>query len=133
MSEAGDRGARGEDAAARYLARRGWRLLARNWRGAGGELDLVVSRRGLVAICEVKTRSSAAARDEPLTAAQRARILRAAAAFTASRPDLVGHAVRLDLLVVRPGWPWSRVRHLPAAYEAPAAAPGQSSKRRSTG
>jgi putative endonuclease len=132
MAEAGDRGARGEEAAARFLARRGWRLLARNWRGGGGEIDLVASRRGLVAICEVKTRTSAAALEEPLTAAQRARILRAAAAFLASRPDLAQSPVRLDLLVVQPRRFWARVRHLAGAFEAPARGP-QGSNRRSTG
>jgi putative endonuclease len=131
MADGGDRGARGERAAARFLARRGWRVLARNWRGAGGEIDLIAARRGLVAICEVKTRASAAALAEPLTAAQRARIVRAARAFLAARPDLADHAVRLDLLMVRPGRPWARVRHLPGAFEAPAGA--QSSKRRRTG
>jgi putative endonuclease len=131
VAEAGDRGARGEEAAARFLARRGWSLLARNWRGGGGEIDLVACRRGLLAFCEVKTRASDAALEEPLTAAQRARILRAASAFLASRPDLREHAVRLDLLSVRAGGPWARVRHLPGAFEAPAA--DQGSKRRSTG
>jgi putative endonuclease len=114
-----DRGVRGEEAAARFLARRGWSVLARNWRGAGGEIDLVASRRGLVAFCEVKTRASAAALDEPLTAAQRARIVGAAAAFIAARPDLAGHDLRLDLLVVLPRRHWARVRHLPGAFEAP--------------
>jgi len=131
MGTAGDRGARGEDAAARHLARRGWRVLARNWRGGGGELDLVACRRGLVAICEVKTRARASALEEPLTAAQRGRILRAAASFLASRPDLAGCAVRLDLLVVRAGRPWPRVRHVPGAFEAGGSP--QSSNRRRTG
>jgi putative endonuclease len=121
VAGAGDRGARGEEAAARFLARRGWRLLARNWRGGGGEIDLVASRRGLLAFCEVKTRASDAALEEPLTAAQRARIARAAAAFVAARPDLAAHDLRLDLIVVRPRRPWARVRHLPGAFEAPGA------------
>jgi putative endonuclease len=122
-------GRRGEEAAARHLIRRGWRILARNWRGGGGEIDLVAERRGLVAICEVKRRGRAEALEEPLTAAQRNRIVRAAAAFLGGRADLGAAEVRFDLLLVGPGR--SRVRHLPGAFDAPAR--GYGSKRRSVG
>jgi len=49
-------GARGEDAAADAYRRRGYRIVARNWRCRIGELDLVVERRGMLVICEVKSR-----------------------------------------------------------------------------
>lgn len=109
-------GARGERTAARHLRRRGWRVLARNWRGAGGELDLVVARGDVVAMVEVKTRADPGARAEPVTAAQRARIARAAAAFLAARPALVERAIRFDVIVVGAGWP-PPVRHIAAAWE----------------
>ena len=48
----------GEDAALEAYRRRGYRLLARNWRCPIGELDLVMSRDGLVVFCEVKARRS---------------------------------------------------------------------------
>jgi len=50
----------GEERVARHYVSRGYRLLDRNWRIRGGELDLVLERRGTIVFCEVKTRSSSA-------------------------------------------------------------------------
>ena len=49
-------GAEGEARAARFLARRGYRILARNVRAGGVEIDLVATRGALLAFVEVKTR-----------------------------------------------------------------------------
>jgi putative endonuclease len=48
-----------EEAAWQAYRRRGYRLVARNWRCRLGELDLVVARGELTAFCEVKARASA--------------------------------------------------------------------------
>ena len=109
-------GSAGERAAERFLVRRGWTIVARNWRGGGGEIDIAATRRGVLAICEVKTRGDAWALAEPLTAAQRARIGRAGAAFLAGRPALARHAVRFDLITVTRRRLGFRVRQIPAAY-----------------
>jgi putative endonuclease len=49
-------GVRGEQAALDLYLRRGFTLVARNWRCSLGEIDLVLRRRDLVVFCEVKTR-----------------------------------------------------------------------------
>jgi len=48
----------GERAAAKVATRRGGKIIARNWRCATGELDLVVQYADELAIIEVKTRRS---------------------------------------------------------------------------
>jgi putative endonuclease len=52
-------GAYGELRAARYLQERGLKVLARNWRCADGELDLILRDGDAVVFCEVKTRRTA--------------------------------------------------------------------------
>ena len=52
------RGAEGEARAAAWYEAAGYRVLARNWRCADGEIDLVVSDGRCVVFCEVKSRAS---------------------------------------------------------------------------
>ena len=60
VDERSERGRAGEDAAQSVYERRGYVVVARNWRCALGELDLVLLRRELLVFCEVKTRSGPA-------------------------------------------------------------------------
>lgn len=53
------RGRFGENEAARWYLRRGYQVVARNWRCRHGEIDLVLQRPGVVVFCEVKARASA--------------------------------------------------------------------------
>ena len=48
-------GPRGEEAAAAFLGARGYAVLERGYRGAGGEIDLVVRRGNCVVFVEVKS------------------------------------------------------------------------------
>ena len=113
MEHAHDLGRRAERAAARYLMRRGWRVLARNVRTTRGELDLVATRRGTIAFCEVKARRAARGLDSVLGAAQASRTSRAAGRFVSGHPEFLGHVQRLDLITVEPQTGWLRVRHYP--------------------
>lgn len=47
----------GEEAAERFLRAKGYRILARNFRGYSGEIDIIAEDRGTLAFVEVKTRS----------------------------------------------------------------------------
>jgi putative endonuclease len=58
--ERSERGRIGEDAALRVYRRRGYQLVARNWRCPLGELDLVLRLGDRLVVCEVKARSGAA-------------------------------------------------------------------------
>ena len=62
---------------------RGFALVARNWRCSLGELDLIIVRRDLLVVCEVKTRSGAAFGGgyEAVTRAKRRKVRSLADAF----------------------------------------------------
>lgn len=46
----------GEDAVCKYLAERGYKIKARNYRIKGGEIDIVASNEDYLAFVEVKSR-----------------------------------------------------------------------------
>lgn len=94
-------GRRGEDTAAAWYRARGFEVVARNWRTAAGEIDLIVRRGDLYVVSEVKTRSSTAfgAPVEAVTVAKQARLRRLAAAWLAA-PDAPAGRRRLRFDVV---------------------------------
>ena len=51
-------GQKGEEIAARFLARRGYRILERNARTLLGEIDIVARKGAFIVFVEVKTRKS---------------------------------------------------------------------------
>lgn len=71
-------GRRGEDLAARHLAKLGFVVLSKNWRCREGELDVVVTDGQTLVVCEVKTRTGPKYGDgaEAVTADKMARIRR---------------------------------------------------------
>jgi putative endonuclease len=103
----GDRaslGREGERAAASAYLKRGFSVVARNWRCPAGELDLIVSRGPLVVFCEVKTRSGSAFGGgyEAVTAKKQRKLRQLAELFmvtTGIRP----RATRFDVASVRIG------------------------------
>jgi len=98
-------GASGEDLAAAWYAERGWRVLDRNWRsGRTGELDVVALKGGVLAVCEVKARSSEAFGSplEAVTPVKQARIRRLAAAYLAAS-EVRARRIRFDVAAVLDG------------------------------
>ena len=78
-------GRRGEAAAAAFLTRLGFRIVARNLRTRHGEMDLLVRRRRLYVAVEVKARRGHPAPEQAVTAAQLARLDHSA--VTCTIPD----------------------------------------------
>ncbi len=112
------RGRWAEDRALEFLVRsRRCRVLARNLRLAGGEIDLVVEEAGTVVFVEVKARrdghgSAAGA----VSVDKRRRLGRAAAAWIARRGVPRG-GCRFDVVTVGGEGALATLEHLPGAFE----------------
>lgn len=94
-------GTLGEQAACDALLAGGYRIVARNYRVRDGEIDIVCERDGVLAFCEVKTRTSAlfGLPEEAVTAAKRRRLRRLAAEFL-HRERQRARAVRFDVFSI---------------------------------
>ncbi len=114
-------GERGEAAAARFLKRRGYKIVARSLRDRLGELDLVAVDKRTVVFVEVKTRTShdAGAPADAIDANKQARMTRAALGYL-KRHRLLSHAARFDVVAIT--WPEGKrrptIEHIPNAFEA---------------
>ena len=113
---AGRAGRRAEWVAAALLTLKGYRVLARGFTVAGGEIDIVARRGATVAFVEVKARASGEAALAAIGGVKRRRIARAAAVWLARNPWAAAATLRGDAVLVVPGrWP----RHLVDAFPVP--------------
>lgn len=114
-------GRRGEWVALVLLLLKGYRFRDRNWRAAGGELDLVVEKRAEIVFVEVKARSTdlyggaIGAVD-----AHKRRILTRVSSAYLSRHDLWDHPCRFDIITVErmKSFPFWNIRHYKNAFSS---------------
>lgn len=94
-------GQRGENIAADFLERRGFTIVARNFRCRSGELDLVARQNDLLLVIEVKARNgrSHGRGAESVTWQKQQKIVRATQYYLATRGNGREH-VRFDVLEV---------------------------------
>ena len=104
-------GQRGEEAAARYLKRKGYRILARHVDSRLGELDIVAVDGRTIVFVEVKTRTTTAAGHpaEAIDQRKEQRMTQAALAFLKAR-RLLNHAARFDVVAIT----WAENERYPA-------------------
>jgi putative endonuclease len=113
-------GAQGERAAARYLRRIGYRIVARGARSRLGEIDLIALDGQTIVFVEVKTRRS---KDQghPVEAVdlrKRQRLTRLALAYL-KRYGLLRRPARFDVIAIT--WPQGErptIEHFPNAFPA---------------
>jgi putative endonuclease len=111
-------GDRGERAAARYLRRRGLRIVTRGYHTPWGEIDLVARDGNVLVLIEVKTRRRGTPA-EAVTPEKQRRLTLAALHFM-RRHDLLEQRSRFDVVAIV----WAddrsppRIEHIRDAFEA---------------
>lgn len=110
-------GRRGERRAAWFYRMRGYRVVGRNVRGGGGELDLVLRRGSLIVFAEVKTRQSLAAGEgfDSVDRRKREQLIRLADRYVAG---IDPRAIRIRYDIVSLFWTGRRflITHFPDAF-----------------
>ena len=101
MSVKSDRGKVGEDYVCDYLEKRGWKLLERNYRVKGGEIDIIAEKSDIIAFVEVKTRKFGSLSEgiEAVDAKKRRCVIKAADRYLEDFP-VSGKEVRFDAAAV---------------------------------
>ena len=110
-------GAWGEELALRYLKRRGYELVERNYRTRYGELDLILRQEGSLVFVEVKLRRGTGFGDplEAVTPRKQAAIRAMAERYISEKqPDF--DEVRFDVVGIRLGEGAPRIAHLEDAF-----------------
>jgi putative endonuclease len=110
-----NRGISAESLAAAWLIGKGYRILARRFRCAAGEIDIVVARRHTIVFVEVKARATLEIAVESVTERQRRRIVGAAEIWLAKNPQVKFQDLRFDAILIAPG---KIPRHIPGAFDA---------------
>jgi putative endonuclease len=100
--------------AAGVLRIKGYRIVARRFRTAVGEADIVARRGNDLVFVEVKAREALDEAAEAVLPRQQRRIIAAARAWLARHPDDAARNIRFDVVLVAPR---RLPRHLKAAFE----------------
>ncbi len=100
-------GLRAETIAALFLQLKGYRILARRYSIAGGEIDLIARKFDSIVFVEVKTRPDVMAALTAIDPAKCRRISRAAAHWLAANPWAARLNLRGDAVCLVP-WRWPR-------------------------
>jgi len=111
-------GQQGEDAVARFLRRKGYKIIQRNYRTPLGEIDIIARHQKTLVFVEVKARRSSAYGDPKwaLTATKQRKI--SMVALTYLKQHGVTHTkARFDVVTVQHAEAVPRIEVIPNAFE----------------
>lgn len=93
-------GGHAEKIAADYLKKRGYRILAKNFRVKFGEIDLVALYKGCVCFVEVKSRKTYATPQEAVSRLKQRKLTRIAQAYLQQYHGSIDMPCRFDVVAI---------------------------------
>jgi putative endonuclease len=116
MAESHNLGQKGEDLAADYLQKSGYKILFRNWKWGKNEIDIIAENNDFIAFVEVKTRHDDF-RMHPITAVTKEKqksIIRAAGGYI--QKFNIDKEGRFDIITVIKSIDTFKIDHLENAF-----------------
>ncbi|MBI5343415.1 MAG: YraN family protein [Deltaproteobacteria bacterium] len=109
-----------EDAACAFLERKGIRVVERNFRARGGEIDIVGRQGDVLVFVEVRYREEEefGAPEETVGFPKRRKIAAAAREYIGKIPPASWKEARFDVVAIVGTGPGAVIRHYPAAFDA---------------
>ncbi len=94
-------GQRGEELAANFLQKKGYRILERNFRAGGGEIDIIAREKNILVFVEVKARqnNSFGPPEEAINKPKIANIVKVGEYYSLCHPELP-QELRIDVLAI---------------------------------
>ncbi len=115
-----DRGLAAEKAAANWLKLKGYKILETRYKTKFGEIDLIISKKDVIAFVEVKARKDKSQALESVTPKMQERITQAAMYYI-SQNNVCDYDLRFDVVTVSPTFlGFNHIEHLDNAWEASA-------------
>lgn len=113
-------GAEGEKLAAKFLKRRGYKIVQRNYRCKLGEIDIIASRKGILIFVEVKTRTTEefGQPQHAITPAKKNQISKAALSYIREN-NLARQSCQFDVIAIMfsSGSRKPKIQHIENAFE----------------
>ncbi len=113
-------GAEAEDAACAFLEKKGVRVVERNFRARGGEIDIVGRQGDVLVFVEVRCREEEefGAPEETVGLPKRRKVAAAAREYVSGIAAASWREARFDVVAIVGIGPDAVIRHYPAAFDA---------------
>ena len=113
------KGAAAEGLACQYLVDRGLRLVARNVRSRGGEIDLVMLDADTVVFVEVRFRTNPrfGSAAESVDLRKQRRLSDCAAYYLQGHPEMAQHPARFDVVAIQPNADSNQLEWIQDAFQ----------------
>jgi putative endonuclease len=113
------KGNAGEETAVRYLEGKGYSIVARNWRGRRGEVDIIARDAENLVFVEVKAYAGLEldSLERMINRTKQRKIISAAQEFLLRQPEYGGMRIRSDVVfVTKDGAGECKITHLDSAF-----------------